>query len=107
MELVTIVPLFKVISFGLGSSMPMGAHESITIEHRCRSGKGIKTISNGFKVPTHSLNIQIVCTSTFGKLHPLVHANKGLIIHNILHYCRYPSPGLATKARGCKVAGQE
>ncbi len=28
---------------------------------------------------------KLFCKSTFGKLHPLVHANKGLILCNILH----------------------
>jgi hypothetical protein len=30
----------------------------------------------------------LICKSTFGRLHPLVHANKGLTLCNILHYYR-------------------
>jgi hypothetical protein len=30
---------------------------------------------------------KLFCRSTFGKLHPLAHANIGLTHHNIFHYC--------------------
>jgi hypothetical protein len=52
--------IVEAISFGLGSSMPMGAHENRTTKHHCRNGKGTKIIISGYKVPTHSLNIQII-----------------------------------------------
>jgi hypothetical protein len=32
------------------------------------------------------LAFKLFCKSTFGKLHPLVHANMGLIYRNILHH---------------------
>jgi hypothetical protein len=31
---------------------------------------------------------KLFCKSTLGRLHPLAHANKGLTLHNILHYYR-------------------
>ncbi len=43
-------------------------------------------------MPAHSSHIvqtfKLFCKSTFGRLHPLAHANKGLTLRNILHYCR-------------------
>jgi hypothetical protein len=32
--------------------------------------------------------LNFFCKYTFGRLHPLVHANKGLTLCNILHYYR-------------------
>jgi hypothetical protein len=60
MGLITIIPPIEIVSFGYWYLMPMGTHKSRVVKHDYWSGKGIATINIGYKVPTHSLNIQIV-----------------------------------------------
>jgi hypothetical protein len=61
MGLITIIPPIEAVSFGFWSLMPMQAHKSRVGEYdHYWSGKGITTINIGYKVPAHSLNIQIV-----------------------------------------------
>jgi hypothetical protein len=43
------------------------------------------------KCPHIVRTFKLFYKSTFGRLNPIVHANKGLILHNILHY--YPEQG--------------
>jgi hypothetical protein len=38
------------------------------------------------KCPHIVWTFKLLCKSTFGRLNPIVHANKGLILPNILHY---------------------
>ncbi len=87
MGLIAIVPHVEAISFGLWSSMPMGAHKSRTTKHHHGSGKGITAVNIEYKVPTHSLNIQIILQIYIWETTSIVHANKRLTMHNNLHYC--------------------
>ncbi len=85
MGLVTIVPPVK--TFPLDSSIQCPwEHTKAELQNIITK---VEKESQGLTLHTKCSHIVkpfiFFCRSTFGRLHPLVHANKELTLHNILH----------------------
>ncbi len=86
MGLVTIVPLVKTFALDSSTQCPWehtkAELQNIIIEVEKES----QELTLDTECPHIVKSFIFFCRYTFGRLHPLVHANKGLTLRNILHY---------------------
>ncbi len=86
--LVTIMPFVETISFTSGPRYLWEPIEKELQTIMLEMDKESHPLSLNIECPHIIYAFKLFCRSTFGRLHPLAHANTGLTHRNILHYYR-------------------